>query len=385
MGYFVLYITHRLSIYLNLKYKKKLNVHLIKKYNNDICDINIKETKEYLADTLDYNDAIVLYNSIYKTLNDIKVNINLSYIFIWNGCDILGKAATQWACTNYVQCVFFEISNLPGKIFVDPFGVNAKSILAKNIKILDSFDLKWNDYIYWRNEYFLYLKNDNLLPQAKNLKKVNYGSLIDRLASFFFTPKYEKISIISKLYNKLRIKNNIYHYDTFNKTGNNYIFVPLQVASDSQVLINSDYNIYDLIDYAIEQSHKFSLDLVIKPHPAEPNADNVTKVMSYSYMYPNLYIVNENIYDLILNSEYVITINSTVGLQALILNKKVDILGKTYYNFFNNIRLAKFVINWLIDIDYFNDNQYIDFSEINKIFQIVKMKSYFKDTKMLSE
>jgi capsular polysaccharide export protein len=74
-----------------------------------------------------------------------------------------------------------------------------------------------------------------------------------------------------------------------------------------------------------------------------------------------------------------------VGLQALILNKKVDILGKTYYNFFNNIRLAKFVINWLIDIDYFNDNQYIDFSEINKIFQIVKMKSYFKDTKMLSE
>lgn len=65
-------------------------------------------------------------------------------------------------------------------------------------------------------------------------------------------------------------------------------------------------------------------------------------------------ITNANTFNLIENAEYVITINSTVGLEAMICGKKVIILGDAIYSGFNKARLRNYIMDFLIDIEYFS-------------------------------
>lgn len=54
-------------------------------------------------------------------------------------------------------------------------------------------------------------------------------------------------------------------------------------------------------------------------------------------------------------SSKVVTINSTVGLEALILDKEVEVLGRAVYSHFDHERLKAYVCRYLINIDYFDD------------------------------
>lgn len=67
-------------------------------------------------------------------------------------------------------------------------------------------------------------------------------------------------------------------------------------------------------------------------------------------------ITNDNTFNLIENAEYVITINSTVGLEAMICGKKVIILGDAIYSVSNDARLRNYIIDFRIDIEYFSCN-----------------------------
>ena len=117
-----------------------------------------------------------------------------------------------------------------------------------------------------------------------------------------------------------------------------YVFVPLQVSDDTQVMINSDVGLKELIDYSYKYAKENSMKLVIKPHPAEQ--DN--SILNYIYSIndtANIVITNDNTMNLIKYSNYVITINSTVGLEALILDKPVKFLGYSFYSKFNKNRV----------------------------------------------
>jgi len=54
----------------------------------------------------------------------------------------------------------------------------------------------------------------------------------------------------------------------------------------------------------------------------------------------------------------VVTINSTVGLEALLYGKKVVSLGRCFYKEFDQARLLKYIHSFLIDgIDYFGSGE----------------------------
>lgn len=112
-----------------------------------------------------------------------------------------------------------------------------------------------------------------------------------------------------------------------------FIFIPFQVNTDSQITLHSPWlhNMWQLFD-AIEAAEKNCLDaqlhFVIKEHPSCPQR------------YPDLHartgdrlvFVNQRpTQELIEKSVAVMTINSTVGLEALLLGKKVIVLGDAFY------------------------------------------------------
>lgn len=115
--------------------------------------------------------------------------------------------------------------------------------------------------------------------------------------------------------------------------------------------------------YAYNLAKDQGLRLLVKPHPAETNKAFVKEIydlkdeLKFSF-------TNENTMKLIINAQKIITINSTVGLEALIAMKKAHVLGRAVYKGFNETDLAKYILGYLIDINYF---AYDDISEIDML------------------
>ena len=69
-------------------------------------------------------------------------------------------------------------------------------------------------------------------------------------------------------------------------------------------------------------------------------------------------IVDNNTFEVITNAQKVITINSTVALEAMILNKPVEILGRSFYKFFNKERTKNYILGYLENIDFFSNKEF---------------------------
>lgn len=117
----------------------------------------------------------------------------------------------------------------------------------------------------------------------------------------------------------------------------NYIFVPFQVPADSQIVIHSPWVLsMEQMFHALKKAHDTLRQqgrtdiptLVFKEHPSWPG--------NFDHLYdldPNCIFANKNnTQQLIENAQAVVTINSTVGLESLLLGKKVVTLGNACYN-----------------------------------------------------
>jgi capsular polysaccharide export protein len=134
-----------------------------------------------------------------------------------------------------------------------------------------------------------------------------------------------------------------------------YIFCPFQVALDTQILVHSPWvkNMEHFYEILSQVSKKIPQDLyfVIKQHP------------SCFKNYPELHTINNskiifanhnNTESLIEGSQAVITVNSSVGMEAIMLNKKVITLGNAFYSgygFAKNLRSVEEIEETLNKLD----------------------------------
>jgi len=113
-----------------------------------------------------------------------------------------------------------------------------------------------------------------------------------------------------------------------------YIFIPFQVESDTQILIYGGWvrsmrSLYNLLSRVINRVDDQELTFVFKTHPSS-RVDYDDLLVNQS---PRILFANGNdTEELIANAESVITINSTVGIEALMLSKKVITLGLAFYS-----------------------------------------------------
>lgn len=296
--------------------------------------------------------ACEVFNAVKSAVFTDEENKDV-YVLTWNGASVSGVAARAIK-QHYpeTKLLFLEIANLPGKIFVDPKGVNAQSSLYRDPLLLDLYDLPSDkEFSEWTENYVAEKsKPSYVAPQAKK-QALGAFALIDFFYSAVFGNNYFGSPV-------LKIKNYL-GYKNENKVQVDYVkhsevglfaFLPLQVSNDSQILINSDVDNVD----AIRLISSRESCLLVKPHPAERDTSYLAQaVLGMS----NVSVTDENTFDLIRASSKVYTINSTVGLEALILGKNVEFLGRSYFSHFNNDRLKRYIFSFLINIDFFSESK----------------------------
>jgi len=108
--------------------------------------------------------------------------------------------------------------------------------------------------------------------------------------------------------------------------------------------------------------------LIVKIHPAENDPREFEAVKGAQDKLGFL-VSTQNTVELIQGATAVITINSTVGMEALLYGKPVTALGQCLYKKFNEIRLKKYIHCYLVsDIEYFSSAQ-INSSSAKKLIE----------------
>lgn len=323
------------------------------------CKFNILSFYSYfnfkvdVSHTLDYHlsgktKAKIAYLKGFIGAKKVLKKENPDVVLIWNGYQAFAQGVNE-ACKNLgIKTLFLEIGNIPGKIFIDPEGVNTNSKLYRIPKLLHKYNVEKNEKEKWFHEYKNYLEG-NTIPPQRNIKQIDI-SLVERFLS-------SPISGFFSMLNRQNITTKMCSFTDkswFGSLPNEYIFIPLQVSTDTQLLINSDINNFQLIN-KIKNSNT-NIKYVIKFHPCDEES-SVEKI-KILIKNDNRFIINQGTtYKLINSSKSVITINSTVGLEALLLGKPVEFKGKTIFSKFSSEMAFNYAINFLVNLDYFSNDK----------------------------
>lgn len=108
------------------------------------------------------------------------------------------------------------------------------------------------------------------------------------------------------------------------------VFFPLQIPHDQSIRYFSDYEFDTVLDAVVQWGKRAGVIVKLKPHPA--NMPVMSRYMEKHAEGPWLHWCNENIHDLIADSDAVFTVNSGVGFEALLHVKPIVTFGRAEYD-----------------------------------------------------
>lgn len=273
-------------ISLNLDYDKLIKFSYKKKLKKHENILIKKVYKKYLIEK-----AKLLSDYYYNFLRKNKINT----VIVWNGSNYIVSVAARVAKIFGVGTLFLEGGYFPNTLVADPKGVNAKSyLMEKNKEFYEKIDLTDSNYN---------IVNNIDLEQRKLRDSSNY---LTRNTNYNLPEKF--------------------------------IFLPFQVVTDSQLILNSPIvnNMFELFKIVYQGIKKYNkiMDknyfLVVKEHPSDfGRVDYSSLKEKYNDV---VFVTKIDAEKLIEESEIVVTINSTVGLEALTRATNVLTLGKAFYN-----------------------------------------------------
>lgn len=359
------FITNKLSIYLRGRREGK-KIFLTKSSRmQEYVEVDLGECYDVRAGLLSSSKSASLYTTVYHLACAIHRSCEVDYCFLWGG-DRTPEIALKDFCVNFeIPVLHFEIANIPGKIFVDKKGVNARSNLYENPDLLEQFTVSPDDFEVWKKEYLDKKYNAHLVPQAKIGKPTNWSYLVDWFGyNLLGVPESKTMYLVDEVRLKLTQPRKPPRYDSV-KSPRNYVFFPMQVSTDTQLVINSRVDNFEAIRYSSELATMLGCELFVKPHPAEPYGEVVDSISALRDEL-GFYLVDENTFLLLQNASHVVTINSTVGLEAKILGKEVTFLGDSYFQKLSYEKLGPLILGYFLDIDYFDESP-IKLSQVEKI------------------
>ena len=242
-----------------------------------------------------YYATLYFYNYMCRVAVDL--------VCVWNGLNIPVAAAMRVARKLDKKTAFFENGYLPDTTTLDPWGVNYKNSLAGKP----------------RSFYDAVVPDERLLaalydaaPVGRRLKKKWYQKVGKKQKR-----QPEAVQLPSK-----------------------YIFLPFQVHDDTQVLLYSPHirSMEELVRHVVHgvkqynRHHREDVWIVVKEHPSDFGRVDYSQLKK-KYQYDNIIFLRfYPTSDLIAQAQGVITINSTVGIEALVRHKPVITLGDSCYN-----------------------------------------------------
>lgn len=175
----------------------------------------------------------------------------------------------------------------------------------------------------------VYFEN-GLLPDTTTMdfKGVNVTNSLPRHASFYENLQFDKtLTLPTQLIPRLAKKKKRSFKNTFQE---HYIFVPFQVAYDTQIIQNSPHfkNMFELFKTLEWLTERTNIHFIIKEHPSD-------KVSDYSALHQitnsQIHFSSDNTQQLIENATAVMSINSSVAIESLLLKKRVIVLGEAFF------------------------------------------------------
>lgn len=272
--------------------------------------------------------AIIFLENLRCAHEEEKIDLFL----VW-GTGLERRLINAFSKKYKIPIFIFELGYFrPFTITVDSKGVNYENSLPRDKEFYEKLEIderRFDKYLNkpeiavedietgekYRLIYEQYLK-------SKNMKKA----------------PYQKKGV--KIYR--RSTSNV--LEGFKRDGKKYIFVPFQLETDTQMIRHSPCikSNYELVKYVLKAVDIYnvlkneSLQVVFKNHPLwkiNNKTMDVKRIVDLISHYDNAnYINHVDTNELIKNAEMVITINSTVGIEALLQFKKVISLGKAFYN-----------------------------------------------------
>ncbi len=298
----------------NLKVKKYKKSIVSIDYYNKKSDI-IKYFKR-LYNLKDTKKLIKAKNKEYAACFDYFKNNSFDCVLILNGAF---NVETDVCRELGIKTFFFEHAYFPKAIQMDSEGVNSNASFA---------NLPYEELLKFR-----YPKNEFIPLKDFVFTDIKY-KMAERYFYRLFDSKYN--SFIKQFINrKQNLTKAIKRFKSFEneivdiREGEKYILFPLQVNSDTQIILNSKYSsMYEAIDDILPVLKKTGLKIIIKEHPMEVEPVDYGKYADNKQVFVVKKIDLDKFID---NAEFIVNINSSVGMQAVAKYKKVLLLGDSFY------------------------------------------------------
>ena len=284
-----------------------------------------------------------------KTLNDWDSFIenffnqySIDKLFLFGDCRIYQRIAIEIAQKLDIETYVFEEGYVrPNYVTLEKWGVNNFSLISRDK----------NFYQNLSKEEYAYSKE---IATNSSFRKMAISASLYYLFAYFGKFRYphyihhrelhpvkELLYSIRSLYRKY-----LYKILEYKKQDNiikkKFFFVPLQTHNDFQLKTHSAFNtIEEFIEIVMVSFSNAKLDkgiyLVIKHHPMDRGRRNyksyIVKLARQLGIEKQVIVIYDlHLPTLLTHTLGTITINSTVGLQALYHNSPVKVLGNAIYD-----------------------------------------------------
>lgn len=351
-GWSPVLITPLFSVHLKAR-SQRIPCHLIEsgRPERHYEGLDVETTRESLQRLSPIADLQRFQASVLSTLEGLTSHKLPSAVAVFNGMDAGSRAMLSFAHHLGIPTLVLELGNIDSKLLADPAGFNAASILAKNPELLDSWQVSEEEFSAWLARFKTQRLVVNRLPQAKISRSLNPYYALDRLAARILgIPQPLVVPVGKKIASKIQV-HRIPSIPEL-RPASPYVFLPLQVTADMNLLAMSDLGNLAAVEIAARRARELVCDLVVKMHPAETDRAVVQEIERVCAERGHL-LTSLNTTELILGATEIVTINSTAGLEALLYGKKVTTLGRCMYREFSASRARAYVLRYLIDFDPF--------------------------------
>ncbi|MEK4566286.1 hypothetical protein MKX54_16580 [Alkalihalobacillus sp. FSL R5-0424] len=271
-----------------------------------------------------------------KFIEENKVEV----VCLYNGYHWIDQVTKIIAEKRGLQTVYFEDGLFrPYTITCDPKGINEMSSIPRSVSFYDSINVdeeRLNNYLFKPESTHINEKNESLLFVAFVKLLSMIGSMIRIHPNYYVHITFwQGIKYVFKKKKYSRLKEDDL------RLPEEFIFLPFQVSRDTQILYHSPHikDMRDLLDYTynaikeINYKEGKNLRIVVKEHPEDMSRVNYDDLKKrYRNVKEVIFVEKYNTETLIKESKAVVTINSTVGVEALARKKRVVTLGDAFYN-----------------------------------------------------
>jgi len=263
---------------------------------------------------------------LYPSLRAFLENHRIDAVFLWNGSGLAASTAIHLARSMGLKTVFGENGYFYNTLQIDPVGVNQASSITEKIE---------REYRQQKIEAGRLQELDAVIDSYRSGANLQKPILRETVRPSLLARLSEELSNLRQMEFKWPKSMNTAIPSEPEALPQKYIFLPFQVVKDSQLLLYSPLVGNDMeffLDTCRTALHAVAGDyaIVVKLHPADIRNIDYSRLVT---KYPDvIFLKDYPANKLIKHASLVITINSTVGVEALIYEKPVITLGLNFYN-----------------------------------------------------